>query len=174
MKRLIIIILLLAPFEAHAAEIFNADVGVWMGIEHITNDQDAVQLGVSLEWEHFDFNISAGTKRMKWRAVGEPEWEMDEWQSGSIVSLSWYPLNTTNTRPMLIWSHSSDITRGKPFNDTNEPTADFLGIGLTVQKSWFEIDLAIGRSARECSIIKCHKGSATTEAMIRIKGYIWK
>lgn len=174
MKKLALIVLLLASFEAHTAEIFNADVGVWAGVEHITNDQDAVQLGVSLEWDHFDLDMSTGIKRMKWRAIGEPQWDMDEWQSGSIVSLTWYPFNTKTVRPMLLYSHSSDVARGKPFNDNNEPTADFVGVGLTFQKSRFEIDLAVGRSARECDLLKCHKSASTTEAMIRIKGYIWK
>ena len=172
MKKILFILLLLTS-NAQSAEIFGVDVSVWAGGEHITHDQDAIQLGVSLEWDHIDVNLSAGMKRTKWRVVDEPSWEMDEWQSGSIVSISWYPFNTTSIRPMLLWSHSSDITRGRPFNNKKEPTSDFLGIGVTFQKKKLEIDLAIGRSAKECDLLKCHKGSLTTEVMIRFRGYIW-
>lgn len=56
----------------------------------------------------------------------------------------------------VTYSHTSDITRGKPFHSRNgdEWTLDFLGAGFTItagdKKRW-EIDFAHGRRARNCS-----------------------
>lgn len=160
--------------NAQAGEFLGSDVGVYVGAEHITSEQDAVQLGLSFEWEHFDFYMSHGVKRTKWRTIGEDTWQMDEWQSGSIVGLTWYPFDTATIRPMLLWSHSSDITRGDPFNDQEEPSSDFMGIGLTYEKNRFEVDFAIGHAGRECAVLKCYSGSGTFEAMVRFRGYIWR
>ena len=162
------------PIDAQGAEFLGADVGVYVGGEHITHEQDAVQLGLSLEWEHFDFSVSHGIKRTKWRTVDEDSWQMNEWQSGSITSLVWYPLNTTYIRPMLLWSHSSDIARGRPFNSKDEPSSDFLGLGVAFEEDRLEIDFAVGYAARECDIFDCYSGSGTIEAMVRIRGYIWR
>jgi len=156
---------------AHGAEFLGSDVGVFLASEHITHGHDAWQLGITLRWDHVKFDASHGIKRTKWRTPSEPQWKMDEWQSGSSFALRYYPFNMETIRPMVIWNHSSDITRGKPFNDKNEPTSDFFGAGFTFEKRQFELDLAYGRLGRECRVIQCAPGSKTNEFMFTLRGY---
>ena len=156
------------------AEFLGSDVGVWVGAETITDGGDAVQLGITLEWKYVEVDISHGIRRTDWRTIGEPEWQMDEWQSGTIGTFRIYPTNLRPIRPLLTWSHSSDITRGAPFNEENEPTSDFFGVGVTIETKRFELDVAYGSLGRECRVIQCSPGSRTNELRLSFRGYIFK
>jgi hypothetical protein len=49
---------------------------------------------------------------------------------------------------MVTYDHTSDITRGAPFNEQPEPQADYIGGGATLtvgEFKRFEIDLTHGR-----------------------------
>lgn len=160
--------------DAESAEFLGSDVQAWAGAETITDGSEAVQLGITLEWKYVEFDLSHGVRQVPWRVPAEPEWEMDEWQSGTTATIRAYPFNTQTFRPLLIWSHASDITRGSPFNDEEEPTSDFFGAGVTVEVEWLDIDVAYGSFGRECQIIHCAPGSRTEEFRVSFRGYFWK
>lgn len=152
-----------------------AELQGWVGAETVTDGRDAVQIGITLEWEHVEFDVSHGVQKVHYRVPAEPEWKMDEWQSGTIATIRVYPFNWNTIRPFALWSHSSDITRGKPFNDENEPTSDFFGIGVSAYLGKrFEIEAAYGSLGRECQIIECYPGSRTNEMRIAFRAYFWK
>ena len=176
MKYLIIFSLLAGYLwtDAASAELLGSDVSVWVGGETITDGGEAVQLGITLEWKYVEFDVSHGVKRVSWRVPSEPEWKMDEWQSGSLGTFRIYPTTMHPIRPLLTWSHSSDITRGRPFNDENEPTSDFFGAGITIEMKRFELDVAYGRLGRDCKFIECSPGSRTSEFRLSFRGYIFK
>jgi len=174
MSRLLILIAaLILSTNTHAAEFLGSDVSVFVSVETITNDQDAVQLGFTLDWNHIVLDFSHGVKRMKWRAPSEPQWEMNEWQSGSAVRARIYPFNTETFRPLIVWNHSSDATRGQPFNDKEEPTSDYFGVGMTIDTGRFEIDVTFGRVGRECNLFKCGMNAASNEFGIRFRGILF-
>lgn len=169
MRNKLAIAALLIASNANAVEF-----GGWVGGEAVTDGRDAVQLGITVEWKYIEFDISHGVQKVHYRVPAEPEWEMDKWQGGTIGVLRIYPFNTQTIRPLLVWSHASDITRGKPFNDKEEPTSDFFGAGVTVEVKRFELDIAYGSLGRECRIIECYPGSRTNELRIGFRGYFWK
>ena len=169
MRNKLAIAALLIASNANAVEF-----GGWVGGEAVTDGRDAVQLGITVEWKYIEFDISHGVQKVHYRVPAEPEWKMDEWQSGTIGTFRIYPFNTQTIRPLLVWSHASDITRGEPFNDKEEPTSDFFGAGVTVEVKRFELDIAYGSLGRECRIIECYPGSRTNELRIGFRGYFWK
>lgn len=173
-KSKIAIAALILASNVSAADILGADVQGWIGGETVTNGRDAVQIGVTFEWKHVEVDVSHGVQKVHYRVPAEPEWEMDKWQGGTIGVLRIYPFNTQTIRPLLVWSHASDITRGKPFNDKEEPTSDFFGAGVTVEVKRFELDIAYGSLGRECRILECYPGSRTNELRIGFRGYFWK
>jgi hypothetical protein len=63
--------------------------------------------------------------------------------------------------------------RGEPFNNEDEPTADFYGLGLTFDLDPIEVDLAVGRFNRECALFRCASSSASTEGLIRFRFNFW-
>ena len=107
--------------QARAGELLGSDVSAWVGGEHVNDDQESVMLGVSMEWRQVTLELSHGTRRVHWRTIGEDSWQMNEWQAGSTVALKWHPTRPAFFRPHVIWRHASDITRGRPFNDKDEP-----------------------------------------------------
>jgi hypothetical protein len=146
----------------------------WGGADTITNDsQDTVQLGLSVEWRHVVLEFAHGRKRVGWRVESEPSWKMNEWQSGSTFALRYYPFHNERYRPLVIWTHVSDVMRGEPFNNEDEPTADFYGLGLTFDLDPIEVDLAVGRFNRECALFRCASSSASTEGLIRFRFNFW-
>ncbi len=155
----------------HGAEFLKGDLSAWVGAEHVSHDQDAVMLGVSLEWKYFTVEIGHGIKRTKWRTLDEHDWQMDEWQSGTNSALRWHPFDTGFVRPHIIWRHASDITRGRPVNDDEEPTSDFLGIGITLSQDGepIELDIEYGYAARECGLFNCSVGAGTAEVRVAIR-----
>ena len=159
-----------------AGEFLGSDVSAWVGAEHVSHDQDAVQLGVSLEWTNFTLEIAHGVKRTKWRTIDEPEWQMNEWQSGTNTALKWHPFDTGFFRPHIVWRHASDILRGSPFNNKNEPTSDFFGAGVTIEEKDQPIafDVEYGYAARECAMFDCSSGSRTPELRLAIRVAFWK
>jgi hypothetical protein len=69
-----------------------------------------------------------------------------------LVALFVYGLMSCNARAadaeaFAAYSHTSDLFRGRPFNDRDEWSADFIGGGVTISagkaRAW-EIDLAHG------------------------------
>jgi hypothetical protein len=56
--------------------------------------------------------------------------------------------HAAEVEPVVIYDHTSALSRGYPFNDQEEWTVDFLGAGITIKagtrRAW-EIDLAHGR-----------------------------
>ena len=175
-KLLLIAAILLAPQTTNAEEFLKGDLSAWIGAESVSHDQEAVMLGVSLEWKYFTFEIGHGTKRTKWRVPSEPEWEMDDWQSGTNSALRWHPFDTGFIRPHIIWRHASDIARGRPFNDKKEPTSDFLGVGFTLSQVGepIAIDFEYGFAARECDLFECHKSARTDEIRVAIRVRFWE
>lgn len=170
------LILLAVAQTADAEEFLKGDLSAWVGAEHVSHDQDAALIGVSLEWDNFTLEIGHGTKRTKWRTIDENDWQMDEWQSGTNTSLLWHPFKGGFVRPHLIWRHASDVTRGRPFNDKDEPTSDFLGLGFKLKQPGepIEVDVEYGYAARECAIIDCSKGAGTAEIRIFIRVRFWE
>ncbi len=162
--------------EVRAAEFLGSDVSAWVGGEHVNDDQESVMLGVSFEWQQVTLELSHGTRRTHWRTIGEDSWRMDEWQGGTNTSLKWHPFDTGFFRPHVIWRHASDITRGSPFNDQEEPTSDFFGLGFTLSEEGerISLDFAYGRLMRECDLFDCFSGSSTNEARVAIRVLIWE
>jgi len=152
----------------------GAEFGGFVGAEQSGNDLQTVQVGLTVEWKHVAIDISHGVQRPQWRVQAEPEWQMDEWQSGSTLGVRVYPFNTETIRPLLAWSHVSDLIRGRPRNDENEPTSDYFGAGITVVIKRFEFDVMYGSLGRECRVTKCHSDSRTNEFKIGFRGYFWK
>lgn len=169
----LLVLLLLIASNSLAAEFLGSNVGVWVGGETVSNGRDALQLGITLEWAHVEFDLSHGIQKVHYRVISEPEWKMDEWQSGTLGSLRIYPFNSRPFRPLFVWSHLSDITRGEPFNTKNEPTSDFFGAGITLDAKRLELDVTYGTLGRECRIIECSPGSRTNELRIAFRGYIF-
>ena len=169
MNKAVLLAALLATQSANAVEFSG-----FVGGEQTGNELQTVQVGLTVEWKHVELDVSHGVQKTQWRATAEPEWEMDEWQSGTTGSLRIYPFNTKTIRPLLVWTHVSDITRGRPFDDENEPTSDFLGAGVTVEIKRFELDVTYGSFGRECRVTKCRSGSRTNEFKIAFRGYFWK
>ena len=169
MCRAVLLAALLVSQSAHGAEF-----GGFVGAAQTGGELQTVQVGLTVEWKHIEFDLSHGVQKTQWRVPVEPEWEMDEWQSGTEASIRVYPFNTETIRPLFIWTHASDITRGKPFNDENEPTSDYFGAGLTVEIKRFELDVTYGTFGRECRVIECSSGSRTNEFKIAFRGYFWK
>jgi hypothetical protein len=157
------------------ADVLGAEVRVYGELQHITNDTDSIQLGFSLEWQpYIAVDLSTGIKRVAWRVESEPEWKMDEWQGGSIAAVRAYPFGDRfKVRPLLTWVHMSDVARGEPFNDKEEPTSDYAGVGVTAVWKQLEFDITLGMSGRECNLFNCASGSRTTEGQVRFRGYFW-
>jgi len=168
-RRAVLLAALLASQSAHGVEF-----GGFVGGAQTGDSLQTVHIGLTVEWKHVEFDISHGVQKTQWRVPVEPEWQMDEWQSGTTGSFRIYPFNTETIRPLLIWSHVSDITRGKPFNDKEEPTSDFFGAGVTIEVNRFELDLTYGSFGRECHFTTCSPGSKTNEFKIAFRGYFWK
>lgn len=159
---------------ADGAEVWGGHIGTYLGGHYITDGQTSYFIGATWTWEHFEIDISHGTKSLEWRTIEEDQWSMNEWQSGSTIGLRYYPFSLNNFRPFIIWDHQSDITRGRPFNDKQEPTSDFFGVGVTAEYKRLDVDLAYGRYARECALFDCAIGSVTNELYIRARVYFWK
>jgi len=171
------IVAIIGTPRADAAELLGADLKAWVGAENVSDDQDLIMLGVTMEWDHITFELGHGTRRMEWRTIGEDSWTIGEWQSGTNVSLLWHPLNTNSfVRPHFVWRHASDITRGRPFNDKHEPASDFLGVGLRFEEDGLpiEFDIEVGSLARECDFFKCFSGSRTTEIRAVLRVVFWE
>lgn len=152
-----------------------ADFGGYVGGSQTGDDLQTVQIGLTVEWKYVEFDLSHGIQKTQWRVPVEPDWEMDEWQSGTTGSFRIYPFRTETIRPLLLWTHVSDLARGRPFNeDKNEPTSDYFGAGVTIETNRFEFDLTYGTFGRECKVIECASGSRTNEVKLSIRGYFWK
>lgn len=175
MKKLIAIAIVLSLMaEADSAELFGADIGAYVGGQTITNDTKTVQVGLTLEWRHISVDVSHGIKKTDWRVENEPTWEMDDWQSGSAVNIRVYPFNTTTIRPLITWVHLSDATRGVPFNNKEEPSSDYVGVGITLVWKRLELDISTGISGRECTFFSCGSQAKTHETQIQIRAYFFK
>ena len=178
MKKLIAIAILLFVYEAHSAELLNADIGAYVGAQTITNDTKTVQVGLTLEWTYVSVDMSHGVKKTEWYVENEPTWKMDDWQSGSVFGVRLYPFNTTTlrttVRPLITWVHMSDAFRGVPFNDKEEPTSDYVGVGVTFVWNRLELDISTGISGRECMLFSCNSEAKTRESQIQIRAYFFK
>lgn len=175
MKNIWMLLLFVWSYEAHSAEIFGADIGAFGALQKITNDTESVQIGLTLEWPYIAVDMSTGIKRTSWRVRNEPTWEMNDWQSGSMFALRGYPFkNATTVRPLITWVHLSDIFRGEPFNTKEEPTSDYVGIGVTLVWKRLELDISTGISGRECAFFSCDSSAKTRESQIQLRGYFWK
>jgi len=175
MARIVSLIALLFLSFNVSAEFFGADVGGYVSTQKITDDHEMIQVGLTLEWSHVAVDISHGTRRVAWQTVDEPQWKMDEWQSGSVFSIRGYPFNFIKIRPLITWVHMSDLVRGRPFNDENEPTSDYMGVGFTIVWKRFELDVSTGITARECDLFfACGSNAKTHESQIQLRGYFWK
>jgi len=163
----VILFLIMKPADA-------AEFGAYVGADQTGDALQTVQVGLTVEWKHVEFDLSHGVQKTQWRVSAEPEWKMDEWQSGTVAAIRIYPFTTETIRPLLVWTHVSDITRGRPFNDENEPTSDYFGAGVTVEIKRFEFDLTYGSFGRESRAIGCSHGSKTNELILSFRGYFWK
>ena len=156
------------------ADFLGSEVSAYVGGQVITDDTDAIQVGLSLKWKYVTADMSTGIKRVSWRVKSEPEWEMDTWQSGSIFALRGYPfMPESDFRPLITWVHLSDVSRGQPFNNKEEPTSDYLGVGFTAVSGPLEVDLTAGYSGRECAWFSCSSNAKTPEVQFRIRVYFW-
>lgn len=170
MKRTISVFLASLLLSTSAsADVFGSDFKVFAAGTSVVDDMEAVQLGFTFEWKHFALDLSHGVKQVHWRVPNEPQWEMDEWQSGSSVTGRIYPFDTQTLRPLLIWSHSSDITRGNPFNNKEEPTSDFVGAGVTYSWNTLDLDVAYGLQARECPVFDCPETNRSETFYVRFR-----
>lgn len=151
-----------------------AELDIYVGGEQIGIALQTVQIGLTVEWKHVAIDLSHGAQRTQWRVPEEPGWQNYKWQGGSTVSVRIYPFNTKTIRPLLVWSHVSDIIRGKPFNNENEPTSDYFSAGVTIVIKRFELDLTYGSFGRECYFASCGVDSRTNEFKVGFRGYYWK
>lgn len=168
---------LLFTLLAISQNAMSAELGAYVGGQTVVGDADAVQVGLTIEWEYVEVDLSHGIKRVGWHVNSEPSWKQNEWQSGSEFSVRVYPLGEGAVRPIVTWSHLSDITRGEPFNDKEEPSSDFVGAGLTVEWKRVEFDVAYGWQLRECRFTKmsdCPDANVNENILLRIRGYFWK
>ena len=167
-----------AILVALAANADAAEIDAYVGGQSVINDADAVQIGVTVDWEYVAIDLSHGIKRVQWRVKSEPNWQMDEWQSGSEFGIRVRPFGRQRKiTPVIMWSHLSDITRGRPFNDKEEPSSDFIGSGFTVEWKRAELDIAYGWQLRECVLTKmsdCPDANINGNFMLRFRGYFWK
>lgn len=167
-RMLLAIVLLVSTAQAHAD--WKPDFQAWVGGAAIVSDMEEVQGGFSFVWDHVAVDMSHGFKRTSWFVRGElDDWDMNEWQTGSNVTMRLYPFDPTTVRPVIVISHSSDITRGIPFNDTDEPTSDFIGAGLTFDFKRVETELLYGRQMRECGFFDCPPTNVDPRLMVRFR-----
>ena len=156
----------------------GAEIGAYISAQTVLDDADAVQIGVTIEWERVEIDLSHGIKRVSWHVPIETSWEQDKWQSGSEFNIRAYPFDSWyDWRTMVMWSHLSDVTRGKPFNDKDEPSSDFVGFGVTKEWRNFELDIAYGWQLRECVLTKmsdCPDANISNNFMFKFRGYFWK
>jgi hypothetical protein len=57
---------------------------------------------------------------------------------------------TTEVEPFVVYSHLSDVTRGRPFNGQDEAQSEYIGAGITIvagKLKRFEIDISHGRKS---------------------------
>jgi hypothetical protein len=163
--------------QAQAGELWGADTSIWIEGEHTNRDQASITLGASLEWRYITLRLGHGIKKTEYRAVGEDNWQMDEWQSGTNTSLLWHPTGPAFFRPHFIYRHASDITRGRPFNDKHEPTSDFFGVGFRLGEpgEHIELDFDYGLSSRECALWNCaYSANKSWEARVAVRILLWR
>lgn len=161
-------------YESEAAELLGIDIGAYASASRTGDALDTAQLGLTLEWTYLAVDLSHGIQKTHWRVPSEPTWEMNEWQSGSAIGVRIYPFNTETIRPLLVWTHVSDIPRGDPFNEDEEPTSDYFGVGATFVFKRLELDVTYGAFGRECRFTSCSNGSKTNEFQFTLRGYFWK
>ena len=75
MNKLLPLLALLYLPCANAAEFLGADIGIYGGIQRVTDDTDSVQLGLTLDWTYVAVDLSTGIKRVAWRVKSEPQWK---------------------------------------------------------------------------------------------------
>ena len=160
---------------AHADFLWGTKTDVYLDTMKITGDYEGVQLGFSLNWNHLSIDFNDGIKRTSWDLPNETEWKKGEWQSGSNVTARIYPFGFLQKyRPLITYVHMSDIARGYPFNKRHEPSAEYLGAGVTFVTRHFEVDLTVGRDARQCSISGCDPGYDSWETQLRVRTILWR
>ena len=64
-----------------------------------------------------------------------------------MLACAWQT-HAAEVEAVIVYDHTSDLTRGYPFNDQAEPTQDYVGAGVTITlgaAKRFELDLTHGR-----------------------------
>ena len=87
-----------------------------------------------------------------------------------LSSMLALPAHSAEVEALVKFSHLSDITRGPPFNNSEESRTDYLGVGVTLtfkRTPSLELDLTHGRKAETNSAQRSFRFRTGTEATVR-------
>ena len=106
-------------------------------------------VGVRAKFKFLTFELSNGIKRAT-RTARDANKPSNGTQLG--IHLHPFPHHTALKGLRVSGFHLSDLFRGKPFNELEEPVDHFLGAGYTFEKHNYEFDLLIGKESHDCSL----------------------
>ena len=121
-------------------------------------------LGVRAKFRHATIELSNGIKK-----ADRPEKNANSASNGTLVGIHIFPFHSTDSRDRFVLSaiHLSDLFRGEPFNDQEEPVDHFLGAGYALSRDNYEIDLLIGKESHDCSLDRECEFTTQIKASIR-------
>lgn len=143
---------------SHMSDIFRGPLLPWNWSDSLgepNNDYGA--LGATVSFQKWEIDATHGLKTIDCSDAGNCDW-----QNGTQVAARYYFLRKEDglvigyrawvIEPFVSYVHQSDLLRGPPFKDDDEePTLDFIGVGLTVQRIAWEVDLSHGLKAIDCT-----------------------
>lgn len=106
-------------------------------------------VGVRAKFKYLTFELSNGIKRAN-RTARNANKPSNGTQLG--IHIHPFPHDTAYKGLRISGFHLSDIFRGKPFNEREEPVDHFLGAGYTFKKHNYEFDLLVGMESHDCSL----------------------
>lgn len=144
-KRIFIILIIIIPPQASSYEI-----DYFSSYEYRSAVKSHyLALGARINMEYFSLEISNGIKK-----ASRKNREANKVSNGTLISIDIYPFQNSQSKNKYILSasHLSDIFRGQPFNDEEEPVDHFFGIGFLKKSDQYESKILFGKESHDCSL----------------------
>ncbi len=121
-------------------------------------------VGIRTKFRNVSLEISNGIKKAQ-----RDDREANQFSNGTQLGIHVYPFHGPESPSRFVISaiHLSDLFRGKPFNDKEEPVDHFLGAGYSILRDHYEIDLLFGKESHDCSLDRDCNYSNQFKATIR-------
>ena len=164
MKKILLPFLVMATLLAHKSA-HSATLQYYYAYEFLSASQvNYLAVGVRAKFKYASFEISNGIKKANRTARNA-----NKLSNGTLLAMHIYPFHNTDktARLVLTATHLSDIFKGKPFNDREEPVDHFFGAGYTIQKGNYEADIIFGRESHDCSLDSKCKYTNQIKAAVR-------